>query len=45
MGLDEIIDGQWNVKLLAEIDDTIDLMLAASIGEQDEGNVMIMEVL
>lgn len=44
MGLDKIIDGQWDVELLAEVHNAVDLMLASSIGEQDEGDIMVMKV-
>ena len=44
MGLNKIIDGQWDVELLAKVHNTINLMLAPSIGEQYEGDIMIMKV-
>lgn len=44
MRLNEVIDGQWDVEFLAEVHNTVDLMLASSVGEQDEGDIMIMKV-
>jgi hypothetical protein len=44
MRLNKIIDSQWDFELLAEVHHTVDFMLAATIGEQDEGNVVIVEV-
>ena len=35
---------QWHSKTLAELRDTVGFMLAAAVGEEDEGDVVRLEI-
>lgn len=43
--LDKVVHGELNAKLGAQILDSIRLVLAASVGQQDEGDVVVLEIL
>lgn len=45
VGLHEVLDCKGDAELLCEFYDAVGLVLAAAVGEEDEGDVVLVEEL
>lgn len=45
MRLDKVVGGQGDAQLLGQVADAVGLGLSAAVGEQDEGDVVVLEKL
>lgn len=43
--LDKVVGGQGDAQLLGQVADAVGLGLSAAVGEQDEGDVVVLEKL